>query len=179
MKSDKNNIVFIVLLVIVWIVFVGLSIDAGALIVNFVFSILKPAAVNKLYLKLNLSDLYAYNRQAFFSIYSFGIVIAVLKAMLFYMLIQLLHKLDLSKPFTGFAVKKILQISYSTFAIGILILLGRQTLDRLSLTADQISMLNTYWVDSQAFILMAAVVYVIAQIFKRGVELQNDNDLTV
>lgn len=179
MKSDKNNIVFIVLLVIVWIVFVGLSIDAGALIVNFIFSILKPAAVNKLYLKLNLSDLYAYNRQAFFSIYSFGIVIAVLKAMLFYTLIQLLHKLDLSKPFTGYAVKKMLQISYYTFAVGILSLLGRQTLERLSLTENQIAMLNTYWVDSQAFILMAAVVYVIAQIFKRGVDLQNDNDLTV
>lgn len=29
------------------------------------------------------------------------------------------------------------------------------------------------------FILMAAVIYMIAQIFKRGVELQINNDLTV
>lgn len=39
--------------------------------------------------------------------------------------------------------------------------------------------LNQFWEDSQAFILMAAVIYIIATIIKRGVELQNENDLTV
>jgi hypothetical protein len=39
--------------------------------------------------------------------------------------------------------------------------------------------LNQFWEDSQAFILMAAVVYIIATIFKKGVEIQNENDLTV
>jgi hypothetical protein len=40
-------------------------------------------------------------------------------------------------------------------------------------------MLNQFWADSQAFIIMAAVVYVIATIFSKGVALQNENDLTV
>ena len=39
--------------------------------------------------------------------------------------------------------------------------------------------LNQFWADSQAFILMAAVIYIIATIFKKGVEIQNENDLTV
>ena len=39
--------------------------------------------------------------------------------------------------------------------------------------------LGKFWADSKAFILMAAVVYVIATIFKRGVQLQDENDLTV
>jgi hypothetical protein len=39
--------------------------------------------------------------------------------------------------------------------------------------------LNKFWEDGSAFLLMAAIVYVIATIFSRGVEIQNENDLTV
>jgi len=39
--------------------------------------------------------------------------------------------------------------------------------------------LNKFWVDYQAFIMMSAVIYIIALIFKKGIELQNENDLTV
>jgi hypothetical protein len=38
---------------------------------------------------------------------------------------------------------------------------------------------NQFWGDSQAFILMGAIIYIIATIFKKGVEIQNENDLTV
>ena len=34
--------------------------------------------------------------------------------------------------------------------------------------------LNQFWADSQAFILMAAVIYVIAIIFSKGVEYQEE-----
>ena len=39
--------------------------------------------------------------------------------------------------------------------------------------------LHQFWEDSQAFILMGAVIYIIAAIFKRGVDIQSENDLTV
>jgi hypothetical protein len=39
--------------------------------------------------------------------------------------------------------------------------------------------LNEYWTDGKAFILMSAVLFIIATIFKRGIELQSENDLTV
>ena len=42
-----------------------------------------------------------------------------------------------------------------------------------------VNMLNTFWVDSQAYILMAGVIYAIAMIFKRGIEIQNENDSTI
>ena len=41
------------------------------------------------------------------------------------------------------------------------------------------SNLNAFWADSQAFILMSAVIYIIAQIFKKGIEIQNENELTI
>jgi hypothetical protein len=177
--STTNNFVFKALHIVAWIIFVGLCIEAGGLIVNFVFSVFNPEFVGKLYQKLDLSILFQQSQPVFFGMYSFVIFIAVLKAVLFYRVIELLQKLDLAKPFSSFVAEKIAQISYYTFSIGILSLIARQTAKNLSNHGYELDKLNQFWVDSQAFILMAAVVYIIAIIFRKGIELQNENDLTV
>jgi len=177
--KTKNDFILIVLNVVSWIIFVGLSIEAGGLIVNFAFSVFKPEIVGNLYQKLDLSSLYQQSKWAFYGMYSFVLFIAVLKAILFYIVIMLPYKLDLSKPFSSFIAKKITQISYYTFSIGILSFIAQQTAKNLSHHGFEIDKLSQFWVDSQAFILMAAIIYVIATIFKKGVEIQNENDLTV
>lgn len=177
--SKTNNIVFKFLHIIAWIIFVGLCIEAGAFIVNFVFSIFNPEFVKNLYQKLDLSQLYNGNKLAFFSIYSFILLISLLKAYLFYIVIMLLHKLDLSKPFNTFVSKQITKISYYTFSIGILSYIAQETANNLKHYGYNIGNLNEFWADGQAFIIMAAVIYVIATIFKKGVEIQNENDLTI
>jgi hypothetical protein len=58
-------------------------------------------------------------------------------------------------------------------------IVARETANNLSHKGFDINRLNEFWVDSQAFILMAAVIYAIAIIFKRGIELQNENDSTI
>jgi hypothetical protein len=90
-----------------------------------------------------------------------------------------MHKLDLSKPFNSIVSGEITKISYCTFSIGILSYIARQTAENLQHRGYAVDNLNQFWGDSQAFILMAAVIYVIATIFKKGVEIQNENDLTV
>ena len=177
--STTNKFVFTGLHIIAWVIFVGLGIEAGALIVNFIFSIYKPEFVQNLYQKLDLSEMYSRSKSAFFGMYSFILFISLLKACLFYLVIELLWKLDLAKPFNSFVSKKITQISYFTFSIGILSYIARQTAKNLQHHGYIIDNLNQFWADSQAFILMAAVIYVIATIFKKGVEIQNENDLTV
>lgn len=177
--SKTNKFIFQSLHIIAWVIFVGLCIEAGGLIVNFIFSIYKPEFVGRLYQKLDISEMYNVNRWAFFGVYSFILCISLLKAYLFYILIMLLSKLDLSKPFNSFVSEQITKISYYTFSIGILSYIARQTVKNLQHDGFAIDKLNEFWADSQAFILMAAVVYVIATIFKKGVELQNENDLTV
>jgi hypothetical protein len=174
-----DNIVFKGLLVVAWIIFVGLSIEAGAIIVNFVFSIFKPEFVGKLYQKLDLLALYRQSQMSFYTIYSFIIVIAVLKAHLFYLVVEMMHKLDLNKPFNNLVSKQITKISYLTFSIGLLSYVAQETVGRIIRKGYEVGSLHQFWTDSQAFILMAAVIYVISVIFSRGIELQNENDLTV
>ena len=43
----------------------------------------------------------------------------------------------------------------------------------------EISPLQEFWVNTEAFILMSAILYIIAIIFQRGVALQQEHDLTV
>lgn len=177
--SKTNKFVFWSLYVVTWLIFVGLSIEAGALLVNFIFSLFKPEVLHNLYQKLDLSEMYKASRLAFFGIYSFILIIAILKAILFYIVIRLMHKMDLSKPFSTFVARQISLMSYYTFTIGILSYIARETTKNLLHHGFEISTLNQFWEDSQAFILMAAVIYVIAQIFKRGIEIQTENELTV
>lgn len=177
--SKGNNLVFIGLHIVAWVIFVGLCIEAGALIVNFIFSLYKPEIVQNLYQKLDLSSMYNRSKPVFFCMFGLVLVISVLKAYLFYIVIKFLIKLDLSKPFNNFVSKQITLISYYTLSIGITSYVARQTANSLLHHGFEIDALNQFWSDSQAFVLMAAVIYVIAAIFSKGVELQNENDLTV
>ena len=111
--------------------------------------------------------------------YSFILIISILKAVLFYVVSMLVNKINLSKPFNSDVSRQITKISYYTLSIGLLSYIARESARNLQHHGFAIDTLNQFWADSQAFILMAAVIYVIATIFKKGVEIQNENDLTV
>jgi hypothetical protein len=177
--SKTNNFIFTAVKIVSWLIFVGLSIEAGALITNFVFSLFKPEVVHNLYQKLDLHDMYQKNKYIYFSMYSFILFISILKVALFYVVIRLTLKIDLTKPFTQYVSKQILLMSYYTLAIGLISYIGRELAKGLIHYDIATDNLNPFWADSQAFILMAAVIYVIATIFSRGVEIQNENDFTV
>jgi hypothetical protein len=177
--TKTNDFIFKALMIVAWIIFVALCIEAGALVVNFIFSIFNPSIVGDLYQKLYLSRLYQQSQMVFYGMFGFVLFIALLKAYLFYVVISLLHKFDLTKPFSSFVSKQIFQISYITFSIGIFSYIARQTTKDLSIQGYALQDLNQFWVDSQTHIVMAAIIYIIAVIFKKGIELQNENDLTV
>ena len=90
-----------------------------------------------------------------------------------------MHKMDLSKPFNSFVARHISLISYYTLSIGLLSYIAKEVTKRIAHYGFATDNLNQFWEDSQAFILMGAVIYIIATIFKKGVDIQNENDLTV
>ncbi|VXA92380.1 conserved membrane hypothetical protein [Flavobacterium sp. 9AF] len=178
MKTNKN-VVFIALQIISWIIFIGLSIEAGALLVNFIISVFKPELIQNLYEKMDLSSVYNENKFIFYGMYSFALYISVLKAVMFYFVILLVQKIDLSQPFNRFVSEKISKISYMALSIGIISIIATQIGKNMMHHGYDFDRLSKYWSDSTGFILMAAVVYIIALIFKKGIELQEENDLTV
>lgn len=177
--SKTANFVFGALYTIAWLIFIGLSIEAGGLVVNFFFSLYNPEFIPNFYQKLDLMQLYKEKEAAFFGIYSFILIISILKPILFYIVIRLMHKMDLQKPFSSFVAKQISQIGYFTLAVGLLSYIARQFTKNLMHHGFVTDNINMFWTDSQAYFLMGAVIYIIATIFKKGVTIQIENDLTV
>ncbi|HQV01620.1 MAG TPA: DUF2975 domain-containing protein, partial [Bacteroidia bacterium] len=77
--KKTNNLIFTGLQIVAWIIFIGLCIEAGGLLVNFVFSIYNPDMISRLYNKLNLMAMYQQSAFAFYAVYSFILIIAILK----------------------------------------------------------------------------------------------------
>jgi len=178
-KVKTKNFVFKGLKIVSWIIFVSLCIDAGGLIVNFIISLFKPEFVQNLYQKLDLHEMYESSKLAFFGMYGFILTIAILKAVLFYIVIMLATKINISEPFNNFVSRQIYKISYYTLSIGLLSFIARKLAKALQHNGFVIDNLNQFWADSQAFILMSAVIYIIAIIFSKGVEYQEELEETV
>ena len=177
--SKNNDVILKVLHVLSWIIFIGLCIEAGALIFNFIFTLFKPIASHNIYKGLNLSEMYEKQFSHFIGVMSFVVVLALLKAYLFYLVVNIFQKLNLVKPFNIEIAKLIEKISFEAVTIAILTVIAQQYTMRLVDNGYEVSDVDNYWNDTAAFMMMAAILFVISQVFKKGIELQEENDLTV
>ncbi len=85
----------------------------------------------------------------------------------------------MDSPFQFNTSQQLFHICYTLFSLGILSLVARKITENVLRNGLISEKLNVFWVDTDAFILTAAVVYVVACIYTRGVEIQHENDLTV
>lgn len=83
MMEKQNTVVFKGLTIVAWFIFVALSIEAGALLFNFIYSLFKPEVAKHLYNKLDLSKMYNRSKEVYIVMYVFILVIAILKSILF------------------------------------------------------------------------------------------------
>ncbi len=164
---------------VTWIIFIGLCIQTGTLLFNFIYSLFKPFASENLHLGLNLAPIYHHSKSHYICFVSFILLLSALKAYVFYFVLLLFKKLNLVKPFSEQISALISKLSYYAFFIGIASAVAQNFSKHLILESREISVIENYWTDSSAFLMMAAILFVIAQIFKKGIDLQNENDLTV
>ena len=171
------------LYILSWIIFIGVCIEAGAFIFNtFYTMVLNPIGAENFYNGLDLSSLYNYDQGYFLVITFYMIIVSVLRALIFYLFIRLLHgnKLDLSHPFTNEFRNFISLVAYIALGIGLFCKMGMQYSAWLStkgVIMPDLEYLRLGGFDVWFF--MGVILLVISQIFKRGIEMQNDNDLTI
>jgi len=177
--TKRNDFIWKALNVISWVVFVGFCIQTGALIFNYIFSLFRPVATQNLHLNLNLSAIYGQSLTLYSLLFSFIIALSALKAYVFYLVVRIFMKLNLVKPFSDEVEKLISNISYYAFSIGLIGFIAHQYAKRLLQRGYDIGVIERYWNDNGAYLMMAAILFIIAQIFKKGIEIQNENDLTV
>lgn len=177
--TKKDDFIWKALNVVAWVIFIGLCVEAGALIFNFIFTLFKPIASNNIYKDLNLSELYTHHFAHYVGLMSFVLSLAILKAYLFYFVVEIFTKLNLGNPFNTEIAKLIEKIGFEAFVISIISIVAHQYTKGLMQDGFDVDTIESYWNDSSAFMMMAAILFIISQIFKKGIELQNENDLTV
>ncbi len=177
--SPKTDLVIKFLHVISWIIFIALCYQAGALLFNYTFMQFRVFPPENQYLLLDLTELFAQSEGYFGLLFGLAIGVNALKAFTFYLITLIFQYLNLHKPFSQEMSKLITKISYFILAVGIVGAIAQGVTQELAKQGYPVENAFAYWSDYSAFLMMAAVVFVIAQIFKKGLELQAESDLTV
>jgi len=172
-----------VLYVLSWVIFLGLCIEAGGFIFNAFFTqVLNPVGAKYFWQEIDLSSLYKYDHVAFFTETFVMCAIAVIKAYLFYLIVKILYdkKLNTYQPFNEETGRFVLKVSYVSLLIGSISWCGcefTEWLVRQGVVMPDIQYLRLSGGD--VWLLMGVTLFVIAQIFQRGIEIQTENDLTI
>lgn len=177
--SAKTDLVIKFLHVISWIIFIALCYQTGALMFNYAFMQFRVFPPENQYLLLDLSELFTQSEIYFGLLFGLAIGVNGLKAYTFYLITLIFQYLNLHKPFSQEISSLISKISYYILAVGILGAIAQGVSDELAKQGYPVENTWEYWNDYSAFLMMSAVIFVIAQIFKKGLEIQAENELTV
>jgi hypothetical protein len=173
-KTTTNRILMF-MHIIAWIAFIGFMIEAGAILVSYVVSLYNPEASKNLYLDLNLSELRQLNIWEYTGSVSFLVALSCLKAYIAFLVIKASSKINMTNPFKIEVAQILDKIADVLLLITIIVIISnghtRWLLKKEGIVQEKL--------DIQLYIFMAMLVFVIAKIFKRGVEIQSEHELTV
>ena len=179
-----TNQILKALQILSWIIFIGLCIEAGNIIYNTIVAIVinPDASMNYWEGGEYLFSLYQLEQVHFIYITSTMIIVAVLKAIMFYLIVKQLsyRKLNILQPFSIKLKRFILNLSYCILGIGIFSNIGAKYSYWLSKKGFQTANLQALHIEgADIWIFMSIILFAIAQIFQKGIELQTENELTI
>jgi hypothetical protein len=182
MKISTKQILKL-LLILAWIIFIGVCIEAGGSIFSaFYTMVINPINAATFWVGNDLSGLYKYDPGHFFAETLLISIASVMKAVIFYLIIKILpdKKLSMSQPFNNDVRLFIIKVSWLAFGIAFFTGWGVKYTEWL--VKHGVSMPDTQHLrlgGADVWLFMSVTLFVIAQIFKRGIEIQTENELTV
>lgn len=181
-KIGSKQILF-VLHLLSWLLFVGVSIEAGGFITNTIrVYFFNPSIARNFWNHTNFEPLYNYDSVWFLIQTGLICIASVLKALLFYSIIKLFldNKIDLDKPFNIAVNKFLFNLSYLCFGVGFFSNWAANHSKWLIQKGIKMPAIDAMKIDGgDVWLFMGVVLIIIAFIFKRGIEIQNENDLTI
>lgn len=157
---------------------IGYCILWGSQLTTLVSSFINPEWAKRTYeVDLNLFSIREHSKGYYVSAMCLTIAISVIKALIWFVVFVLLSKLKLQTPFSMEVEKKLETIAYLLLGVWIISSIFWKTyvyyLSRD--TGIQLATINS----GDEYLFMAAMIYIISQVFKRGIEIQEENQLTV
>ncbi|WP_428225000.1 DUF2975 domain-containing protein [Flavobacterium sp.] len=178
-----SKAVFIILQVILWIIFIGLAIDGTGLLVKTIATLgLNPENADKFWKAIDLTNVYQFDESQYVMLSSIVIIVIFLKVLLFYSIIRITlnNNFSMTTPFNKIFRKFILTLAYLAVGIGFFSSWGIKIVQALTANGLKLQDIQQLKIDGAGvWFFMAIILLVIAQIFKRGIELQQENELTI
>lgn len=180
---EKSSFVITILKIVLWIVFVGLMLTSILMFAIFVMSLfkldndfIKNVKITLPNFKGKFSDLKGYGT-AIFSVLLFLItLLSIIQAYLVSLAIKILQKLNFKHPFST----EIAEIIDKIVSLAIILAIGTIFINVFSGFLLGESTVNLELGSSNLnFLIFAAIIYIIGKIYKKGIELQSENDLTI
>lgn len=179
----KTDYILMALHLLSWFIFVGICIEAGAIITHTVVTLLSgPEGAARFWKLVDLSDVYQYDQSRYVTVSSLIIIATVLKAILFFVIVKLFlgKHLNLEKPYNMASQRFVGNLAYLSLGIGFFTLWGAKVAVHLRQAGVSIPDLdNLKLAGADVWLFMGVILLIVAFIFKKGVELQNENDLTI
>lgn len=176
MKSN-TKIILKVMHVLSWITFIGLCINTGTLLYAIIAStLINPEGIID---PLNGFDFFALKKLGttyFSNVSSLVIIISILKTYMFYLVIRIFTKINLTHPFSSIMPNLLSKISYVAFSIGLLSYIATSYSSSLPQRINGFAELTNGF---HEFIFFAGIIFIISLIFQKGIEIQSENELTI
>ncbi|WP_153797900.1 DUF2975 domain-containing protein [Foetidibacter luteolus] len=173
--KTKTEQILAAMNVLSWVVFFGLLVKAGAIIFSYVVSISNPEAAKNLYMGLDLYSIRQHDLWQYTGTVSLMVTLLILEAYVAFLVTRVLSKIKLASPFTMEISRILEKISYLILLVWVTAMLYNAHVKWLSKT---IGMARENFISGE-FIFLAGVVFIFSQVFKKGVEIQSENELTV
>jgi hypothetical protein len=173
--KTRTEQILVVMYFLAWVAMIGFLIKAGGILFSYSISIVSPDAAKYLYDGLDLHELREFNFWHYTLSISFLVVFPLMKAYVSFLALKTLSEVNMINPFTSEVSDKLERISYALLGAWMIAMLSNA---HTSWIQHRIGVLQGDWIAGD-FIFMAGLVFIISKVFKRGVELQSENDLTV
>lgn len=173
--QTRTQQVLTVMLILAWVVFIGYMIEAGAILVSYGISLVNPEASKDLYRGLNLYNLRQFDFWYYSLAVSFLAALSIMKAGVSFLVIRILSKFSIQNPFTAEVAGRLEKISYAAFGVWLVTMLSNGYTSWLLKATGE---LHGTWLSGE-FIFMVGLIFIISKVFRRGVEIQSENDLTI
>jgi hypothetical protein len=174
----KTEAILTVSKILAFLGVIGYSILWGSQLTTLVASFISPDWAKRTYeADLNLFSIREHSISFYVYAMCLTIAVAALTAFIWYVVFELLSKLKLQTPFSMEVEKKLERIACLLLAVWIVSgIFWKIYIYYLSQATGIQLPANT---SGDEYLFMAGIIYIISQVFKRGIEIQEENDLTV
>jgi hypothetical protein len=173
---NATNFIFKTIHVLFWIIFIGLMVNTGSILVAGILRlVINPEKFKYLYTVIDYDKVLFYDRMAYSLFVACIVAVEGLKSYIAYLVITIFLKLDLNSPFQSSFAPVLTRISQLAFLAGLIAVVTTG----LSNWFIGLGLIVPNKWGAEELLFFAGILYIVAVIFKKGTALQTDNDLTI